>query len=114
MGWDEYKRLCDRPDVWSRWMLAQTRELLVHAERDDLAQLLDIGKRTPVPKPSGHKGDDTTDMFQIALTRADVAAITGIVTASAAAGERTQATRARGLGGFVEAWSEYLRWCERR
>ena len=114
MEWDEYKRLCDRPDVWSRWMLVQTSELLLRADRADLARSLDPAERTPVTKPAGHRGDDATDMFELALSRDDIAAIAHTVATSAAAGERTAGTRTRGLGGFVEAWNEYLRWCERR
>ena len=113
MEWAEYKRLCDRPDVWSRWMLEQTTELLVRAQRDDLARLLDVAEREPLQKPDGHRGDETTDMFELALSRADAEAIARTVAASVAAGERTAGTRARGLGGFVEAWNEYLRWLER-
>jgi len=110
MEWDEYKRLCDRPDVWSRWMLTQTTELLVRADRRELARLIDVSSRAPLPKPADHRGDDGTDMFELALTQAEIAAIARTVTASVDAGERTTGTRARGLGGFVEAWNEYLRW----
>jgi hypothetical protein len=113
MEWAEYKRLCDRPDVWSRWMLEQTTELLVRFGRNELARSLDVAERKPLKKPDGHRGDETTDMFELALSRAEAEAIARIVAASVAVGERTAGTRSRGLGGFVEAWNEYLRWLER-
>ena len=105
LDWVAYKRMCDTPDVISRWMLEQTAELLEGALRTALEHSL---KGTPVPKPDDHKGDAATDMFQLTLTPEHVLAIHERVAAAVAAGETTSATRSRGLGGFEEAWREYV------
>jgi len=112
MDWPSYKRICDRPDVFSRWMLMQTRELLDSAE---LAARLDrFMSAQPLEKPIDHRGGADTDMFVVELGLADIDAVRAAVASAVASGRRTEATRARGLGGFVEAWDEYRRCLARR
>jgi len=111
LDWDRYKQLCDTPNVFSRWMLEQTGELL----ETDLALLIEqVLQDAPLPKPAEHRGGAATDMFVLTLTREDVSRICGFVTAAAQAGITTTATTGRGLGGFREAWDEYLRALEGR
>ncbi len=105
LDWDAYKRLCDTPDVLSRWMLEQTAELLQGGLRTELETALGDG---PLPKPADHKGGAATDMFQLRLELHQVAAVHRRVAAAAAAGHTTSGTRRRGLGGFEEAWREYV------
>jgi hypothetical protein len=108
MDWDRYKALCDRPDVLSRWLLEQTLELV-----DDAAlagRLRRALAGAPVPRPPDHRGGPELDMLEPRLELADVEAVHRAVTAAAAAGRTTSATRGRGLGGFIEAWDEYRRW----
>lgn len=118
MEWDEYRKLCDRPNVVSRWMLAQTIELLEGADRPALAAALaaalDPARARQLPKPAGHRGGRETDMFELALERTCVDEIAATVAACVAANVRTSGTLARGLGGFAEAWEEYRRWLERQ
>ena len=142
MDWPEYQQLCDRPDVWTRWMLEQTRALLREAGDLAAAALLDAAlAQAPLSKPVGHRGPAATDVFRLALTRAQVARVcevveaavadrarvpttgvvnaavaaedglltTGVVNATVADSERGPTTGTRGLGGFREAWQEYLR-----
>jgi len=110
MDWPTYKRLCDRPDVWSRWMLEQTHALVTDAElRARLAAFLGT---TPLAKPADHRGGATTDMFALDLGVHEVVHIRAAIEAARDRGETTDATRARGLGGFVEAWAEYHRFLE--
>ena len=112
MDWPSYKRICDRPDVFSRWMLMQTRELIGSTA---LAARLDrIMSESPLEKPIDHRGGSDTDMFVVVLELADVDDIRAAVARAIASGRRTEATRARGLGGFIEAWNEYRRWLGRR
>ena len=107
MDWASYKRLCDRPDIWSRWMLIQTRELL----DAPLAALLDAAtSRESVAKPDDHTGGAHTDMFVLRLSRASRRAVLQAVQAACESGRTTSATGARGLGGFVAAWREYADW----
>ena len=114
MEWDEYKKLCDRPNVLSRWMLVQSAEVLKRAGHHDLAAQLDLETRRVLAKPVDHKGGPDTDMFELALEPVTVARICELVATSIAAGARTGATRQRGLAGFAEAWDEYRRWTASR
>ena len=94
-------------------MLAQTHELL-HGQGDAVSAALLAAALagTPLPKPAGHHGPVAADVFELALTRTQVAAICVLVDAAVVADVRTAGTRARGLGGFRAAWQEYLRSAE--
>ncbi|MDZ7670188.1 MAG: hypothetical protein U5Q16_12470 [Gammaproteobacteria bacterium] len=112
MDWNRYKALCDTPDVCSRWLLEQTRELL---DEPSLKFRLNDGlSAQPVPKPDDHEGDAATDMFQMDLSLPEVRALRRQIEAAAAEGRTSSGTRGRGLGGFVEAWLEYERYLEQR
>ncbi len=104
LDWDAYKRLCDTPNVLSRWMLEQTAELVHGHLRAELKAALDLA---PLSKPQDHKGGPATDMFQLDLARRDVLAVHEQIANAVANGETSSATGARGLGGFEEAWREY-------
>lgn len=106
MDWNRYKQLCDLPNVFSRWMLEQTLELL----EDDLARRIErLLAGAPLEKPADHRGGAISDMFELSLTREELVRICRSVDAAATAGRCTSATGGRGLGGFREAWAEYLR-----
>ena len=106
MDWERYKQLCDTPTVFTRWMLEQTRELVIQRGGDET--LLDRAlSRVALPKPQDHKGGPATDVFELELALDEVAGIVRVVAAAHAEGAHTSATRQRGLGGFVEAWQEY-------
>lgn len=105
MDWDRYKRICDRPDVFSRWMLEQTRELV---EADLALRLAAVQDGLPVEKPADHLGGAPTDMFALTLSVLEVERICLAIESAITAGVTTSATRRRGLGGFQEAWTEYL------
>jgi len=107
MDWARYKALCDAPEVFSRWMLEQTLELLGDAH--PAAALEATLRGAPLEKPADHRGGAATDMFVLALPITEVRAVVEAVAHAVARGETTGATRQRGLGGFVEAWSEYER-----
>lgn len=108
VSWSSYKVACDRPGVVSRWLLEQTRELLDHeAELADLLGAL-LREGRPLPKPADHRGGPATDMFELSLPPQQVRRIRDRVLAAKCAGRVTMQTRARGLGGFVEAWREIL------
>jgi len=106
VDWDRYKQLCDTPNVFSRWMLEQTGQL-VEAELTPLFERVLLG--TPLDKPVDHRGGAATDMFVLALSRAEVSRICACVEVAVQARTTTSATGGRGLGGFREAWDEYLR-----
>ena len=113
MDWDEYKRRCDEPRVFSRWMLEQTRELLERAEANELASK--IGSSLggpPLPKPRDHKAGRATDMFELELEHPDARAVLRWMRHAIEQDWRSAGTRTRGLGGFAEAWLEYATWKE--
>ena len=106
MDWDEYKARCDSPEVWSRWMLGETLELLSgDAELSVALRRAMAGE--PIAKPPGHKGGDATDMFELRLDEAQADAVAARVRRAVERGAETEGTRGRGLGGFLEAWFEY-------
>ena len=105
LDWERYKQICDTPDVFSRWMLAQTKELT----SADLALQIDCAlAMTPIEKPIDHSGNTATDMFELSLTRESVKRIREEVALASSQDRTTSATSNRGLGGFVEAWTDYV------
>ncbi len=118
MDWDTYKRLCDQPNVWSRWMLEQTIELLGALPAEAAAQqrhtladnLRGVLQTSPLPRPPDHRGGAFVDMFELALPQTLVELAATSVAAAVAQGIRTPATEQRGLGGFTAAWDEYRNW----
>ena len=112
MEWDEYKRLCDSPQTFSRWMLEQCLELLSSEMRLRTA-LGETLRAAPLDKPRDHRGSEQTDMFEVMLAPDDARAIHGIISAAVREGRTTSRTRPRGLGGFEEAWREYVLYLER-
>jgi hypothetical protein len=104
LDWERYKLICDTPNVFSRWMLEQTRELAGTELGAVLEQAL-AGE--PVPKPPDHRGGVFTDMFELQLSLADVREIVAVVATADESGRTSSATRERGIGGFHAAWQEY-------
>lgn len=112
MNWNEYKRLCDSPPVFSRWMLEQSIELLRTEPRLAVA-LGRVLADSAIEKPLDHRGGWQTDMFVVALSVCDANDVVSVMSRAIAEGQTTVATRARGLGGFLEAWREYANYVER-
>ncbi len=93
----------------SRWLLDQTAELLCNAGYpESAARLQRITRGDAICKPPGFRGGREADMFQCQLAPREVADIVNVVQAAVGAGAVTRATRERGLGGFLQAWAEYL------
>ncbi len=113
MDWSEYKTLCDSPWVFSRWMLEQSIELLSVEPRLALA-LSGVLNTEPVAKPRDHRGGTPTDMFEVELGLDDARRVHRIVIDAVHAGHTTGATKPRGLGGFAEAWLEYVTYVQRK
>ena len=105
MDWAVYKDLCDTPNVFSRWMLEQTIDLVGNSPV--AACLSSVLDDSPLAKPAGHRGGEATDMFVLELDSAEIRTVLALVSAGVARGETTPGTRTRGLGGFTQAWREY-------
>jgi hypothetical protein len=107
LDWKRYKQICDTPNVFSRWMLEQTIEL---TELPLAAEIDAVLGTVPLHKPADHSGGEGVDMFELAFTEDQVNAIRLAVLKATSAGQTTSGTQNRGLGGFLEAWSEYARY----
>ena len=105
MDWKRYKQICDTPNVFSRWMLEQTGELIAEALAVKLRASM---TQPPVAKPEAHQGGIETDMFELSLGPAEIRAVIADLRLAEQAGRRSSGTVSRGLGGFQEAWNEYL------
>jgi len=110
LDWKCYKQICDTPSVFSRWMLEQTHLL---TESSFTPLLEPILQTAPILKPDDHLGNAATDMFTLTLTIEQVQAISNAIDDAVANERRTQATTRRGLGGFSEAWADYVRYLEK-
>jgi hypothetical protein len=104
VDWERYKQICDAPNVFSRWMLEQTRELTSAALSAELERVL---ATRPVTKPADHRGGSASDMFELQLSGEQAAVVVGHVRSAVRSGSRTSGTLTRGLGGFEAAWNEY-------
>lgn len=108
MDWPTYKRLCDQPDYWSRWMLEQCIDLLQQVEE---AQLADRIRRAltdpPLPTPADHRGAAATHMYRLEMPAVERHALLGAIQRAAELNLSTKQTQQRGLGGFVEACREF-------
>lgn len=111
MDWNDYKALCNSPRMFSRWMLEQSIKLLSDEPRlaDALARIL---RGVPLDKPADHRGGALTDMFEVALSSHEARGVHRVVANAVRAGRTTPATEPRGLGGFAEAWLEYVCYVE--
>ncbi len=111
MDWATYKALCNQPDVWSRWMLEQSEELLTLLAENELCLLLHNARSAqPLPMPEDHRlqGHQPVQMFQLRLPQAVRRQILAVMQRAKVRGLFTEATRERGLGGFCEAWQEFV------
>ena len=109
VDWARYKSLCDRPDYWSRWMLEQCIELFRQLDEDGLSSHLEQTLRQlPLDTPGDHHGHPATHMFRLDLSVPQRRIALSTVQQAIDLGIRTRNTAERGLGGFAEAWREYL------
>ncbi len=109
MQWETYKVLCDQPDHWSRWMLEQCADLMAQLQRHDLQALLEAAlMQPPLPVPQGHRGPPATHMYKLQLNQSQRQAVLSAVEEAQRKGLATSQTAQRGLGGFVQAWQEFV------
>ena len=108
MDWASYKRLCDQPNYWSRWMLEESKQLFDAAGANDIAQqLADALGKPPLPLPDGHNGSPLAQMFVLDMPSGQRARAADLMAHLVARKVRTARTAERGLGGFAEAWQEF-------
>lgn len=86
-------------------MLEQCQALFLNAHADDLAQILAVALQgEPLPTPTDFRGPAEVRMYHLDMPVSDRQRALQVVTSAAAERQGPQ----RGLGGFVEAWQEYV------
>ena len=104
MDWPEYKALCNKTHVFSRWALEQTHARLP----SHLSLLLRRGTATePLVKPADHKGDSRTDMYEVTLGKSSQHELVQALTEH----ECPRTTQGKGLdkpSPLLRAWQELL------
>lgn len=108
MEWDDYKRLCEQPDHFSRWALEFT--LLLVSEAEDREALTRALAKVPLEKPVSHHGGPETDYFRVDVARQQSRRIAEQVAAAAAVAEGRDKRRLTHLG---VVWLEYEDWAGR-
>ena len=90
-------------------MLEQCVDLLEQQHLDSLATVLrDICMGAPVQTPADHKHHTATEMFKVQLSQEERSQVLHAIVRAKQQGLTTQQTQSRGLGGFEEAWAEYV------
>jgi len=108
MSWSRYQRLCDQPQVLSRWVLERT--LAVLGGGPVAAILEDVLAGQPLPRPSDHRGPAATDMYLTTLSPAQVEPVLEAVLRADAEGRLPALLGLSRSTGFVVVWHEYARW----
>lgn len=109
MDWSSYKKVCDKPNVLSRWLLQQTSMVCDTEIKQCFESIL---KTVPLEKPEDHKGGQMLDMFQTNFSQAEVRNISVQVAAACDAGIQTTGPVVRDYLGILRAWHEYERMLE--
>ncbi len=109
MDWSTYKKVCDKPNVLSRWLIQQTSAVCGVEIKQCLSSIL---KTVPLEKPEDHKGGDVLDMFQTDFSQTKVQDIVAQVSAACDAGLQTTGAVERDYLGILRAWHEYERMLE--
>lgn len=90
-------------------MLEQCRELFEAQAEVALMTLLDEALQgPPLATPDDHHGHPATQMYYLNVPLPLRAAALVAVQRAVCDGLTTSGTAGRGLGGFVEAWQEYV------
>ena len=104
MEWDEYKVLCDQPNVLSRWFLEHTAEIC----GGDLREILNAAAQAaPLEKPVDHKGQRELDMFIDPLDLDTVNRIVDVVDDAIARHVKSEAASASEFKAIDRNWHEY-------
>lgn len=106
MDWDEYKKICDRPNVLSRWMLEQTAAV---CDSTTCGQLEAVRDTKPIARPADHRGGSAVDMFVTDFAPDQVREIIQHVAQAEANGVKTSGLLVRNYSGILKAWQEYQR-----
>lgn len=82
---NDYRQLCDRPDVMRRGDVRATHSRLELDHPEIAARLSTLLNSVPVPKPPGHDGGPDTDFLWLDLAAEEIDAIVEALVALEAA-----------------------------
>ncbi len=107
--WADYRALCDRPDVMSRWILERTAALFEGSGALDLAAALrEVLVAAPLLRPKDHRGPESLDMFRFTLPAGRLAAFAEELEQLLARSDLAQILGVRSVIGFEVAWREFI------
>ena len=113
MDWPEYKRLCDRPDYWSHWMLNQCLELIKHQGSTGLQEAIQAALvNEPLHRPADHAGPQSTFMYKFSPSLSLSELLLAEIEKAQKTNITTVATRERGLAGFLAACRELVQFAQ--
>lgn len=115
MNAEEYKSICNRPDVFERGVLEASERELLSRHPPSALRLQEILSGEPVPKPLLHNGSKHTDYFLVKLNVAEAEQIADyFVDAEADAVGRDGETtpQASHFASLADAWMRYINFCD--
>lgn len=107
MRWEDYKRLCERPDHFSRWALQMTAAAV--SDPALRGALVNATRKAPLVKPADHRGGPETDYFQIDVAMHHVRLLVEQLGVAAA---ETEGKQQRRLNHLRVVWREYADFAE--
>lgn len=111
MNSDEYKRLCNQPNAFSRRDLEITEKTLREKNHSVAQRLSEILQTLTIKKPENHKGNKSTDYFLISLSESDVDRIVDVFTDLEVENAETDGittSLASFYGEIADKWMNYL------
>ncbi|MBA4123828.1 MAG: hypothetical protein H0X72_15390 [Acidobacteria bacterium] len=111
MNADEYKKLCNQPNVFSRSHLEITEKTLREKNLSVALHLSETLQTSPITKPAMHKGDKFADYFLITFSESDTEIIIDVFTdleAENVENDGTTTPAASFYGGVVDKWTTYF------
>jgi len=117
MDVEEYKSICNQPDVFERGMLENSMQELLSRHLPSALRVQEILKSVPISKPHLHNGNQDTDYFQITLNLSEAEQIVEYLLDAEAesVGSDGQTTpQASRFASLVNAWERYIDFCDQR
>lgn len=111
MDADEYKKLCNEPNVFSRRDLEIAEKALREKNISVALHLAEILQTSPITKPEKHKGDKFNDYFLVALPESDAEVIVDVFSdleVDNVENDGTTTSLAGFYAGVADKWLNFL------
>ncbi len=112
---DEYKKLCNQPNVFSRSDLKFTERTLRAKNLSVALRISEFLENSPITKPKKHKGDKFTDYFLVVLPEPEAEIIIDAFTeleVENVEDDGTTTSLASFYAGMADKWMTYLSFLE--